>query len=82
MPTATVRISSDTRQTLRQISATTGESMQAILDRAVEDYRRRVFLEQANRAFARLREDPEAWAAEQEERAAWDATLADGLDEE
>lgn len=37
------------------------------------------FLKQANRAYAALRKNPEAWRAEQEEREAWDATLSDGL---
>lgn len=42
-------------------------------------YRRQLFLEKANAAFATLRMQPEAWAVEEEERAAWDTTLTDGL---
>jgi hypothetical protein len=82
MPSATVRISLATRETLRLIATQTGESMQSTLDKAIEAYRRQQFLERANAAFAALRDDPEAWQVEQEERAAWDATLADGLEEE
>lgn len=52
--------------------------MPTILEKAVEEYRRARFLEEANQAYAALRADPEAWQAELEERAAWDATLADG----
>ena len=81
MQSATVRISLAMRETLRLLSAQTGESMQSILDEAIETYRRQLFLERANAAFSALREDSEAWQAEQEERAAWDATLADGLQE-
>jgi hypothetical protein len=44
-------------------------------------YRRQLFLEKANVAFATLRMQPEAWAVEEEERAAWDVTLSDGLDD-
>jgi len=55
--------------------------MQAILDKAIETYRRQHFLETANAAFAALRENAEAWQAEQEDRAAWDVTSADGLEE-
>jgi hypothetical protein len=51
--------------------------MQAVLDKAIEDYRRRCFLEEANRAFAALRKDRNAWKAEVDERRAWDSTLAD-----
>lgn len=53
--------------------------MQGVLARAVEAYRRRLFLEAANAEYASLRADPEAWAEELTERKVWDATLADGL---
>ena len=46
---------------------------------AEEAYRRRRMLEQTNAAYAALRADPQRWAEELEERAAWDATLADGM---
>ena len=70
------------RETLRELAAQTGESMQTTLHKAIETYRRQRFLEETNAAFQALRENPEAWKAEQEERAAWDSTLADGLEEE
>ena len=56
--------------------------MQAILDEAVEAYRRQLFLKRANAAFAALRNDPNAWKEEQMERAAWDVALNDDLEEE
>ena len=52
--------------------------MQAILDLAVEEYRRQRFLEEANEAYAALRRNHKAWKAELSERKEWDATLADG----
>jgi hypothetical protein len=54
--------------------------MQKILEQAIEEYRRRRFLDDVNRAYEALRNDPTAWAEELEERAAWDATISDGLD--
>jgi hypothetical protein len=54
--------------------------MQAVLDRVIEEYRRKLFLEAANAEYAALRLDADAWAEHQEERALWDATLLDGLD--
>jgi len=51
--------------------------MQTIIDRAVEDFRRQSFIEQANKAYLALRENPEAWEAELQERREWEATLAD-----
>lgn len=56
--------------------------MQAVLDEAIEKYRRDKFLDAANEAFAALRADPVAWKAEEEERALWDRTLSDGLEDE
>jgi hypothetical protein len=44
-----------------------------------EQERERFFAE-ADLAYKRLREDPEAWQQELEERAEWDATLLDGID--
>ena len=54
-----------------------GETLQVVLDKAIESYYRQKFLEEANQAFAELRKDPEAWQAEMEERKAWDITLND-----
>jgi len=54
--------------------------MQALLDKAIEAYRRQFFLKEVNKAYAALREDPKAWPAVEKERAAWDNTLGDGLE--
>jgi hypothetical protein len=75
----TVRINDSAHATLRALSKRRKEPMQAILAQAIEDYRRKTLLEDANRAYAALRKSPKAWGEEQEERRAWDATLADGL---
>lgn len=80
MQSATVRISSTSHNILKELAARSGESMQVILDQAIEQYRRQVFLQQANQAYAALRNNPEAWQAELEERVAWDVTLSDGLE--
>jgi len=74
---ATVRISQTSLQALRQIAAQAGEPMQAILDKAIEAYRRQLFLKRANKAYATLREKPEAWQEEIAEREAWDVVLSD-----
>lgn len=79
MPSSTVRISEAKREVLRELATWTGESMQAVLEKAIEHYQRELFLERANAAFAALRKDPAAWKEELEEREQWDVTLADGL---
>ncbi len=79
MGSATVRISLTARDHLRELSASIGRPMQAVIEEAIDLYRRHCFLEGVNAAYGALRQDPEAWAEIVEERAAWDATLADGL---
>ena len=49
------------------------------MDNAIEAYRRRIFLEQANQAYALLKQDTDRWAEELAERKAWDITLSDDL---
>ncbi len=80
MPSSTVRVSEETKETLQKLSAHTGRKLRELLDEAVERYRRELFLKDANAAFGALRADEGAWAEEEEERAAWEATLPDGLE--
>ena len=79
---ATVRIDEATRNKLRIIANSENEPIHVILERAIEDYRRKRFLEDANRAYNALRQNQKAWAEELEERAVWDATLSDNLEDE
>lgn len=77
-----VRISESTHQLLRSLAKQAGESMQDVVEKAVEHYRRKAFLEGLNSDFRSLREDHAAWEEEEEERALWDNTLQDGLEKE
>jgi hypothetical protein len=77
MATSTVRIGPETRLVLKELSARTGESARVILRKALEEFRRKCFLEEANRAYAALRQDKKAWKAELAERRVWDSTLGD-----
>ena len=77
----TVDISETAHQTLQDLSKQTGQPLNVLLDKAVEEFRRKQFLEEANRAYAQLKNDPQAWAEELEERRAWDVTLEDGLED-
>ena len=63
-----VRISESTHATLRSLAAEGGETMQAVLDKAVEDYRRRRFWDQVEAAAGDLRKDSAAWQEELAER--------------
>ena len=77
----TVRISRSAHATLRSLSEETDESMTEVLDKAIEAYRRARFLAGLNGDFAALRQNRAAWEEEQQERKAWDVTLADGLED-
>ena len=70
-----------THELLRTLAAATGEPLQKVLERAVENYRREQFFAELDAAYAKLQADPVAWEEELAERAEWDATLADGLDD-
>lgn len=78
----TVRIAEPDHRLLRDLSAETGEPMQAVIHEALEQLRRKRFHDRANAAFAALRADPAAWKEELEERAVWDAALGDDLEPE
>ncbi len=82
MATTTVRIDEQTREKLRALACEMDVSMQDVLAKAVEAYRRQRFLEDANADYERLRADPAAWAEELAERKLWDATLLDGLEDD
>jgi hypothetical protein len=78
MASVMVRVEAELRDLLRVISKETGKPAGEILEEALELYRRRRFLEEANRSFAALRRDPKRWKEELAERRAWESTLMDG----
>jgi len=78
MSTAMIRISEPAHRILRQLAQQDHKPMQAILEQAIEAYRRQRFLEGLGADFAVLRENENEWKAEQQERSDWDDTLSDG----
>ena len=81
MATTMIRVEKTTHQKLRSLAARTGGTLPQLLAAAVEEYERKLFWEQVNQEFADLPKDAKAWQHELEERALWDATLSDGLEE-
>jgi hypothetical protein len=80
--TRTVRIAEATHATLAKLAEREARSMGEVLAAAVEAYRRERFFDEADAQLAALRADPVAWAEEEAERALWDTTLMDGLEDE
>ena len=81
MTTTTIRVSLRTRDLLQELAQTAGSSMQAVLEQALEQYRRQQLLDATNAAYATLRAKPEAWTNLEQERLTWEQTLTDGLEE-
>jgi hypothetical protein len=80
--TPNVRISPRAHELLRQLAEEEQQSMQSVLDRALEKYRRERFLRAGNADFAALKGSTKAWRQELDARKLWEGTLADGLSEE
>jgi hypothetical protein len=77
-----VQISEKSLEVVRNISERNGLEISDVLDKAVEAYRREVFLDDTNRAFETMRDDSGSWQEELEERALWEDTLSDGVNDE
>ena len=80
MTSTTVRITDEMRDTLRQLADEEHETMQTILARALERYRRERMFARADEIYAAM--TPEEWVEEEAERALWDTTLIDGLEDD
>jgi len=78
----TVRIDPAAHAALAEIARAKHLTLTEALARAVDAYRREVFLEAMSTGYAALRADPKAWAEELAERKVWEPTSADGLEDE
>ena len=78
----TMRVDRATRQAADEIAQHLGTSMQEVVARAVESYRRMIIVEEANRAYARLRADTAASAAFDREHAVFEHALGDGMSDD
>lgn len=82
MKTVTVRVPTEIRRTLQQLAVESQQSMQSVLAKAVEEYKRQWILQRTNEAYGALRGQPDLWKEEQEERRVWEATLGDDLEDD
>ena len=80
MPTATVRVTAETRAILKEMARESKQPMQRLIARAVEQLRRQMVLEHANDRYAALRARGGKWEEELEERRTWETTLDDDLE--
>jgi len=81
MSTQMVRMRTEDHVVLKELAGRTGESMSDILAKALDDYRRKHFLEGLADDFAALRANKSDWTDELEERELWADAVADDLEE-
>lgn len=65
---------------LNTLEADMGISKQLIIEKSLDRLIRENLLRKANAAYETLRNDPQAWQEEIQEREEWEVTLADGLE--
>jgi hypothetical protein len=78
--TTTIRVSKDIYNMVKSLARQQNENIQAIIEHAVTEYKKKQFFEDLNNAYARLKSDPRAWQEELAERNEWDQVLKDGLE--
>jgi hypothetical protein len=76
-----LRINERTKAALRSLAQERGEPMSRVVEGLVEAARTEQFFAAADASYRRLRGEPEGWAAELDDRDAWESTLGDGLGE-
>jgi predicted transcriptional regulator len=82
MSTLTVPISEAAHRQLQELAANTGEPVQNLIEKAVDEYWRKRFWDETNAAYAALRSNAGDWKVELAERALSENTLMDGLEED
>ena len=78
----TVRVEPKLHATLRALAKDEQRSISQVIADAVDRYQNEKFWQAMHEGFARLRADPVAWRAYQEEAALWDSASGDGLEDE
>ena len=78
----TITISPQAQRTIRVLAEKINLPAHEIVDRAVEELRRKFLFEEANTTYAALQGQPDSWNEIERERKQWDATLPDGLESE
>jgi hypothetical protein len=75
-----IRIDSQTYERVRRLASAQDAPMTQVVARAIADAEERAFWRDYHEGLARLKADPEAWAAHLAESRELEGTLADGLE--
>jgi predicted DNA-binding protein len=82
MTTTTIRVPTEVREKLAELSNEEGRTMGQFVQNLVEEYEKQQFFKGLAEDFRRLQSDPEEWADYQRDLAEWDTVLMDGLEDE
>lgn len=74
----TIRGDARTRDKVLALAKQAGRSVGELVKEAIDRYERERLFDAYDRAYARLRADPKAWADYQAEETAWDTASRDG----
>ena len=77
-----IRLTNEANDSLDKLAGESDKSKQDLVAQASEILAVDYFFQKANKAYADLQDNPQAWYEEQEERAEFDGTLLDGIKED
>jgi len=75
----TIRISKSTLDELKKLARDQEQSMQTVLNAAIEKYQQYVMMRQLNEDYSGLKKNKKSWDEEMKDRKLWENTLSDGL---
>jgi predicted transcriptional regulator len=73
----TIRVTDETHRRIAQLARQSGHPMTDVVTRAVDALERHLFFAEVNQRYQELREDPQAWAEIEAERAIESGALRD-----
>ena len=73
----TIRVTDETHRRIAQLARETGHPMTDVVARAVDALERQLFFADVNSRYGELRDDPDAWAEIEAERAVESGALPD-----
>ena len=81
MASTIVKLPLEAHAKLQELANADERPMSEVLASLIEQERRRRLFDEGDAAYDRLRANPEAWAAYQDELASMEGTLMDGLED-
>jgi hypothetical protein len=78
----TVRISEKSDHMIAELVALTGLTKVELMELALDNLRYKERMKRLNEGYRKLRNDPDAWKEELEDRSELEGTIGDGLEED